>query len=78
LDKFDEPPVVVILVKYILPRVAAVKNVMPIPPMESRAVLGIASYYRKTQSGSWQTVTKKKNVPFPVLFRALLESITMR
>ncbi len=35
--------VVVILVKHILPRVAAVQNVVEIPPMEARAVLGIAT-----------------------------------
>jgi hypothetical protein len=31
LDKFDEPLVVVILVKHILPRVAAVQNVVANP-----------------------------------------------
>jgi hypothetical protein len=64
LDKFDEPLVVVILVKHILPRVAAIQNVVANPSDGARAVLSIAPCYHKGQSGSQQTVTKKKNVPF--------------
>jgi len=37
----------VILVKHILPRVAAVQTWWQIPPMEARAVLGIAPSYIK-------------------------------
>ncbi len=52
---------VVVLVKHILPRF---RTWQQIPPMEAHAVLGIAPCYHKSRSGSQQTVTKKKNVPF--------------
>jgi hypothetical protein len=41
--------------------VALVKHILP---MEARAVLGIAPCSHESRSGSQQTVTKKKDVPF--------------
>ena len=61
------PSVGVILVKHILPRVAAVQNVLANPADGSSCVIGIAPCYNKSRSGSQQTVTKKKNVPVSFL-----------
>ncbi len=56
--------VVVIFVKHILRRVAAVQNVVANPSDGSSCGSWHSTCYHKSRSGSPQTVTEKKNVPF--------------
>ena len=55
---------VVILVKHILPRVAAVQDVVANASDGSSCGSSHSTMLPKSRSGSQQTVTKKKNVPF--------------
>ena len=56
--------VVVIIVQHILPRVTEVQNVVANPSDGSSCGSWHSTCYHKSRSGSQQTVTEKKNVPF--------------